>query len=108
MGVVASIAFAFLVGLTACGLAGSAMELASGRRLTFAEPYVSPSHVLRSLGTTSVVGPLMLCNEALSAYREDRISAAALLSCACTALVWVLAFGVVLIAVLQESAALLG
>lgn len=108
MDVTASIAFAFLVGLTACGLAGSAMELASGRKLAFAEPYVSPSHVLRSLGTTSVVGPFMLCNEALSAYREKRISAAAMLSCACTALVWVMALGVVLIAILQKSAALLG
>jgi hypothetical protein len=105
---VASIAFAFLIGLTACGLTGSAMELASGRKLAFAEPYVSPSYVLRSLGATSVVGPFMLCNEALSACRENRISVAAMLSCACTALVWTVALGVVLLAVLQEGAALLG
>ncbi len=108
MDLVASIAFAFLVGLTACGLAGSAMELASGRKLAFAEPYVSPSHVLRSLGATSVVGPFMLCNEALSAYRENRISMAVMLSCACTALVWIMALGVVLIAILQEGSAFLG
>jgi hypothetical protein len=108
MDMVASIAFAFLVGLTACGLAGTTMELASGRKLAFAEPYVSPSHVLRSLGATSVVGPFMLCNEALSAYRENRISAGAMLSCACTALVWIMALGIVLITILQQGAALLG
>ena len=39
--------FAFAVGLTACGLAGSVMELTAGRRLAFAEPYVSPAHILR-------------------------------------------------------------
>lgn len=54
MGSVALIVFAFLVGLTVCGLAGSVMEMASGRRLALVEPYVSPSHVLRSLGVTAV------------------------------------------------------
>lgn len=102
-----TIAFAFLVGVTACGLAGSALELLAGRRLAFTEPYVSPSHVLRSLGMTALVGPLMLGNDALAAYRERRLSAAALASCGCTALLWCLALGVVLIAVLRAAAALL-
>lgn len=84
------------------------MELALGRKLAFAEPYVSPSHVLRSLCVTSVAGPFMLCNEALFAYRESRISLVALVSCACTALVWTLALGAVMIAVLQKTAGLLG
>jgi hypothetical protein len=108
MGVIEPIAFAFLIGLTVCGLAGSAMELASGRRLAFIEPYVTPSHILRSLGTTAVAGPFMLCNDALLAYRENRVSAMALVSCACTALVWFLASGIVLIAIAQEILALLG
>jgi hypothetical protein len=50
MGSVALIVFAFLVGLTVSSLAGSVLEIASGRRLAFVEPYVSPAHVLRSLG----------------------------------------------------------
>ena len=34
--------FAFLTGLTACGLASTVMELTCGRRLAFIKPYVSP------------------------------------------------------------------
>lgn len=55
--------FAFVVGLTACGLAGSMMELVSGRKVAFTEPYVTPSHVLRSLFATACAGPFMLVNE---------------------------------------------
>jgi hypothetical protein len=65
MSSVALIVFAFLVGLTVCGLAGSVLEIASGRRLAFVEPYVSPAHVLRSLGVTAVAGPFMLFNDRL-------------------------------------------
>ncbi|MGT2468856.1 DUF6949 family protein [Mesorhizobium atlanticum] len=62
------------------------MELLSGRRLAFAEPYVSPVHVLRSLAATACAGPFMLTNEALAARREGRIGTMALLSCCCTAI----------------------
>lgn len=93
---VATIAFAFLIGLTAGGLAGSVLELASGRRLGFVEPFMSRSHVVRSLGAAALAGPFMLCNDALAAYRERRISAAALVSCAGTAFFWCLALGVAL------------
>ena len=94
MGSLMLIAFAFLVGMTACGLAGSLMELATGRRLAFAEPYVSPAHVLRSLAATAFAGPFMLFNDALAARREGRLSTLALVSCACTGLAWALALGV--------------
>jgi hypothetical protein len=105
---VAPIAFAFLVGLTACGLAGSVMELASGCRLAFGEPYVSASHIARSLAATAVAGPFMLCNDALSAYRENRLSALVLGSCTCTAFLWCLSLGVVLIGVARGVIAPLG
>ena len=91
--------YAFAVGLTACGLAGSAMELISGRRLAFAEPYVSPAFILRSLAATACAGPFMLANEALAARREGRIGTMALLSCGCTAIAWALALGVVLLTI---------
>ncbi|WP_430694859.1 DUF6949 family protein [Mesorhizobium montanum] len=100
--------YAFAVGLTACGLAGSAMELLSGRRLAFAEPYVSPVHILRSLAATACAGPFMLTNEALAARREGRIGTMALLSCGCTAIAWALALGVVLIAIASWATANLG
>jgi hypothetical protein len=100
--------FAFLVGLTACGLAGSAMELVSGRKVAFAEPYVSPSHVLRSLLATACAGPFMLVNDAIDARRERRISKIALMSCGCTAIAWVLALGVVVLAIASWTIRLLG
>jgi hypothetical protein len=93
------VVFAFAVGLTACGLAGSAMELISGRRLAFIEPYVSPAHILRSLAATACAGPFMLANDALDARREGRISMLMLISCGCTVIAWALALGVVLIAI---------
>jgi len=84
------------------------MELVSGRRLAFAEPYVSPLHILRSLAATACAGPFMLTNEALAARREGRIGTMALLSCGCTAIAWSLALGVVLIAIASWGTANLG
>ena len=108
MGAVELTLFAFAVGLTACGLAGSAMELIAGRRLAFIEPYVSPAHILRSLAATACAGPFMLVNDALEAHRQKRISMLALISCGCTAIAWSLALGVVLIAIASWAGALLG
>jgi hypothetical protein len=100
--------FAFVVGLTTCGLVGSAMELVSGRKVAFTEPYVSPSHVLRSLLSTACVGPFMLANDALDAWRERRISIVALMSCGCTVIAWALALGVVVLAIASWTVGLLG
>ncbi|WP_149801978.1 hypothetical protein [Mesorhizobium sp. NFR06] len=108
MAPVVLVLYAFAVCLTACGLAGSVMELLSGRRLAFAEPYVSPLHILRSLAATACAGPFMLTNEALAARREGRIGTMALLSCGCTAIAWALALGVVLIAIASWATANLG
>ena len=99
--------FAFAVGLTASGMAGSTMELACGRRLAFAEPYVSPSHVLRSLAATACAGPFMLANDALDARRQGRITTLALISCGCTAIGWALALGIVLLAIASWATGLL-
>lgn len=100
--------FAFVVGLTVCGVTGSTMELVSGRKVAFAEPYVSPSHVLRSLAATACAGPFMLVNDALDARRERRISTLALLSCGCTATAWSLALGIVVLAIASRAIDLLG
>ncbi|TGQ72858.1 MAG: hypothetical protein E5V49_18260 [Mesorhizobium sp.] len=100
--------FAFVVGLTTCGLVGSMMELLSGRKVAFVEPYVSPSHVLRSLAATAGAGPFMLLNDALDAQRQRRISMVALLSCGCTAIAWSLALGVVVLAIASWVVRLLG
>ena len=89
----ASIAFAFLTGLTACGLAGTAMELVCGRRLAFAEPYIAADHPVRSLVAAAIAGPFMLINDALSARRAGRISRLGLLSCFYTSVLWILALG---------------
>lgn len=100
--------FAFVVGLTVCGVIGSTMELVSGRKVAFAEPYVSPSHVLRSLAATAGAGPFMLINDALDARRQNRISTVALLSCGCTAIAWSLALGIVVLAIASWTIRLLG
>lgn len=91
------IAFALLAGLTVSGIAGSLMELAACRQLSFAEPFVSRRHVLRSLASAAIAGPLMLANDALAARREGRISGLALASCGATATIWSIATGTLLI-----------
>jgi hypothetical protein len=108
MGTLELTVFAFVVGMTACGLAGSMMELVSGRKVAFTEPYVSPSHLLRSLLATACAGPFMLVNDAVDARRERRISTLALMSCGCTAIAWSLALGVVVLAIASWTIGLLG
>lgn len=100
-------AFAFLVGLTLCGLVGSIMELVSGRRLAFAAPYVTTAHLFRSLAMTVAAGPFMLVNDALDAHRGQRLSGAGLASCMCTAVIWLMALGVVTISVASVAGSLL-
>lgn len=95
MGDIGLIAFAFPVGLTLCGLAGAVMELLGGRRLAFAEPFVSPGHLLRSLAAAALAGPAMLVNDALAARRARRISLLLLVSCMATAVLWTFALGTV-------------
>lgn len=90
--------YAFLTGLTACGLVGTMLELACGRRLAFVEPYIAPGHVVRSLAAAAFAGPFMLLNDAMAARRERRISLPGLLSCLCTAMLWAWALGMVLLA----------
>ncbi len=101
-------AFAFLTGLTAGGLVSTAMEILCGRRLAFVEPYVSPDHVLRSLAATAFAGPFMLVNDAIAAWRDRRISFLGLLSCLCTAVLWALALGVVLLGIVLMALGLPG
>jgi hypothetical protein len=100
--------FAFLTGLTVCGLVSTVMELVCGRRLAFVEPYVSPDHVVRSLAAAAFAGPFMLVNDAVAARRQGRISWPGLLSCLCTAMLWALALGVVLLALVFAALGLPG
>lgn len=88
-------AFVFLVGITVSGLLGSVMEIVTGRTLGFVEPYVSRGHVARSLLAAMVVGPMMLVNDALSAWREGRVGVHWLAVAAVIASVWCQATGIV-------------
>jgi hypothetical protein len=98
---------AFLTGLTLCGLAGSTMELVSGCRLSFADPFVSSRHVLRSLAAAAAAGPFMLANDALDAWRRGEVSPLVLVSCMLTSAGWALATGVVAIDLACRAAVLL-
>jgi hypothetical protein len=91
------LAFAFLVGVTVCGLSGTLLELLASRPLRFGEPFLSRQKPLRSLAATALAGPLMLANDALFAFRASRISIAGLASSAVIAAAWALATGVVVL-----------
>lgn len=90
----AMLAYALAVGLTLAGLAGTMIEMATGRRLGFRPPFVTRARVGLSLALAFAVGPFMLANEAIAAYRTGGIRPAALGLWAAVALVWSTAAGV--------------
>ena len=98
--------YAFLTGLTICGLAGTVMEIVAGRRLSFAEPFVSSERALRSLASAAAAGPFMLASDALDAWRRGDVSAVVALSCAITAAIWALATGIVALDLAARAVAL--
>lgn len=102
-----ALCFAFMSGLTLSGIAGSVMQIMTGRRLSFAEPYVSSRHLLRSLASTASAGPFMLCNDALAAWRNGGVSSLALISCLLTAGAWTMSIGILTVDLVAHAAALL-
>lgn len=70
----ATAAFAFLVGMTVAGLAGSIMQIATGRSPGFVEPYITKAFIARSLLAALVAGPMMLGNDALAAWQARRVA----------------------------------
>jgi len=104
MELVQASAFAIVCGLTASGVVASLLELAAGTRVRFREPHVSRSRPVISAARVVAAGPFMLGNEALAAWRDGRISLAALFSCGATAIAWCFAMGLVLLGIAVELA----
>lgn len=99
--------FAFAVGLTVLGVAGTLLEIAAGRRLSFAEPFVTRASVARSLAASALAGPYMLVNDALAAWRDGGVNAVQFATCLMLATGWVLAAGIVAIDLVLRLSALL-
>lgn len=104
MDMVQAAAFAMLWGLTACGAVATLLELAHGGIVRFRAPYVSRGQPFVSAARVVGAGPFMLGNEALTAWREGRLSLPALLSCGATALAWCLACGTFILGSLIQLA----
>lgn len=104
MGHLEALLYAFLTGLTVTGLAASAIEFATSRAVSFREPFVTPRRILRSVAATVAAGPYMLLNDAMSARRHGRVSLLAVVSCALTSALWVLAAGVAVVTLACEIA----
>lgn len=86
--------FAFVVGLTICGLAGTLMELVSGTRLRMTEPFVSRQRPGLSLVASAAAGPYMMLNDALAARRDGRIGVRGVAAALATATIWTLSTGI--------------
>lgn len=104
---VAAFAYALAVGLTFCGLSGSAIELAMGRRLCLGPPFVTRGQPGRSLALTLAAGPFMLANEAIAAHRAGAIGRPVLVLCAAGAVVWAAATGIAVVELALAVRALL-
>jgi hypothetical protein len=98
--------FAFLAGLTASGLAGTAIELIAGKRLCLGEPFVSEDNVSRSMVLVLLAGPYMVANDAIRASRENRIGAASLAWIFALCAIWLFATGVLILGAVSEFSAL--
>jgi hypothetical protein len=98
--------FVFLAGLTACGLAGTTIELIAGKRLCLGEPFVSEGNVSRSLVLVLLAGPYMLANDAIRANREKRIGAAGLAWIFALCAAWLFAIGVLILGAVSEFSVL--
>lgn len=99
-------AFVFLTGLTASGLAGTAIELIAGARLSLGEPFVSERNISRSLVLVLLAGPYMVINDAMLAVREKRIGAVGLAGVVMICGVWLCAAGVLILGAVSEFSVL--
>ncbi|MBK8458149.1 MAG: hypothetical protein IPL47_14460 [Phyllobacteriaceae bacterium] len=88
---------ALAAGLAAGGMAASIAQEITGRPPGFAPPFVRPGHIIASLAVTALIGPYMLFNEALAAWREERIGPVIVATSGAIALGWALACGIVLV-----------
>ena len=104
----ALVALAFLAGLTACGLAASAMEIVAGTRVSLGEPFVSSASLCRSAVLVLLAGPYMVANEALIANRRRDIGAAALVAILAFCCLWLFAAGVLIVGLVSPQDHLIG
>ncbi|MFN3548479.1 MAG: DUF6949 family protein [Mesorhizobium sp.] len=91
------VSFVFVSGLVAGGVAGVLLEIWSGRRLAFCEPFVTLRHPVRSLALAALAGPFMLFNEALDAFRARRAGWTTVGSSAALSLTWTFLTGIVVV-----------
>lgn len=104
----ALVAFAFLAGLTACGLAGTVMEAVAGVRLSLGEPFVSSASLCRSAVLVLLAGPYMVANEAIIANRRRHIGAEALVGIIAFCCIWLFAAGVLIVGLVSSDDHLIG
>jgi hypothetical protein len=101
-------AFAFLAGLTACGLAATTMEIVAGVRLSLGEPFVSSTNLCRSAVLVLLAGPYMVANEALVANRRGDIDAMTLVVILAFCCLWLFAAGVLIVGLVSSRDHLIG
>jgi hypothetical protein len=103
MDALAATAFVLAAGLTFCGLAGTAIELIAGRKLSLGEPFVSVDNLSRSLVLVLLAGPFMTLNEAILAAKRERIGWAAFAGVVCFLAFWLAAVGVFVLGLVESA-----
>lgn len=97
MSVETLLVYAYLVGVTAAGCVGSFLEWRSQAPASLRAPYVTPDHLLRSLGFVLLAGPYLLFAELKSARATDKISAPIAITGLVFSTGWALASGILLV-----------
>jgi hypothetical protein len=90
-------AYAYLVGIAFSACAAAFAELLAKKPAGMREPFVSASHILRSLALVGIAGPYLLVCELKAVSREASVPALLALAGLAVANGWALALGIVLV-----------
>jgi hypothetical protein len=95
-------AYAYLVGSAFSGLIGAAAELRAGAEAGMRPPFLSQSHIFRSLGLTLAAGSYLLVSELRAARGKGQVSFPIVLAGMMFASIWALATGILLVELMDQ------
>ena len=95
-------AYAYLVGSAFSALIDAAVELRAGAEAGMRPPFLSQSHIIRSLGLTLAAGSYLLVSELRTARGRGEASVPLVLAGIAFASIWALATGILLVELMAQ------
>jgi hypothetical protein len=95
-------AYAYLLGTAFSALVGAAAELRAGAEAGMRPPFLSQSHIFRSLGLTLAAGSYLLVSELRTARGKGFVTVPFALAGIAFASIWALATGILLVELMAQ------